>query len=193
MKKLLTLAIPALLAMTTSGWACDEYKTMSQDELKQYRDVLSDANADPIDRFFAYQGLACSDQPVMRAYATRAGLASARDPILRQQIAFDALMALPRIDLELAPNGANEKVQRFLKENGTVFSYEVRYRSRQQGCIEFYSRNACQEGRSLTLKGETMLFNVGDLVGTLTLTDAGEYIGAVRFKGNPIPARIRVY
>ena len=101
-KSLLAGLAGLVLFAATPVLACETYKALSATELKEFRDKLAEQDADPIDRLFAYQELACSDQPVMRAYAIRAGMENAKDPILRQQIAFDALMALPRVDIELS-------------------------------------------------------------------------------------------
>lgn len=190
----LCLVIAAIvLSAIAPATACEEYKPLSASELKEFRDKLAEKDADPIDRLFAYQELACSDQPVMRSYAIRAGLENAKDPILRQQIAFDALMAMPRIDIELSKDGADDRARQFIANKGSVISNDVRYRNPKLGCIELNIRQSCDEGTSITIKGDTMLYNAFGLVGTLSLTETGEFVGTVRYNGSPMPARIRFY
>jgi hypothetical protein len=173
--------------------ACETYKALSATELKEFRNKLTEKGADPIDRLFAYQELACSDQPVMRAYAIRAGMENARDPILRQQIAFDALMAMPRVDVELSGNDLGKNAKRYIEGEGNVISSAVRYRDLKKGCLSFYSSDSCQEGSAMTIKGDTLLVSGSNLVGTLALTETGEFIGTVRYRGDPITARVRIY
>ncbi|WP_349360188.1 hypothetical protein [Stappia sp.] len=173
--------------------ACDATTQLTPGEMKEYRDRLEQADADPIDRLVAYRRLACSDDPILRSYAIRVGLKSARDPLLRQQIAFDALMAMPRIDLELSDQGLGRQAREFVKRHGTLVVYNVAYRNREAGCISLYYNSMCSEGYAVTIKGDKLLYNVVDLVGTLELVETGEFIGAVRYKGEPIAARIKVF
>ena len=192
-KSLLAALAGLTLFAATPVLACETYKALSATELKEFRDKLAEQDADPIDRLFAYQELACSDQPVMRAYAIRAGMENAKDPILRQQIAFDALMALPRVDIELSGESLGKNAKRYVSGEGNVVSNTVRYRDPVKGCLSFHSSDACYEGHAMTLKGDTLLVSVSNLVGTLALTETGEFLGTVRYRGEPITARVRIY
>uniref|UniRef100_UPI003BA97C54 hypothetical protein n=1 Tax=Stappia sp. TaxID=1870903 RepID=UPI003BA97C54 len=192
-KSLLAGLAGLVLFAATPVLACETYKALSATELKEFRDKLAEQDADPIDRLFAYQELACSDQPVMRAYAIRAGMENARDPILRQQIAFDALMALPRVDIELSGENLGKNAKRYVGNEGNVVSNTVRYRDPVKGCLSFNSSDSCSEGSAMTLKGDTLLVSVSNLVGTLALSETGEFLGTVRYRGDPITARVRIY
>ena len=85
----------------SAAWACEEFVDLQQQELKEYRDKLIEQEADPLDRMFAFQQLVCSSNPVMRAYAVREGLKTATDPIVRQQIMFDSIMLMTRLEIQL--------------------------------------------------------------------------------------------
>ncbi len=187
------LAMITAIGMADTATACETFKTIAASEIKEYRDKLGEADADPIDRLFAYQELACSDQPVVRAYAIRIGLETARDPILRQQIAFDALMQMPRIDVQLSSEGVQGEAKKFLSKNGLVLSYNVVFRDTQKGCLSFNWTNGCDANNVINVKGDTILYNIRGAIGTLTLSETGEYIGSLRYEGSAIPAKIKIY
>jgi len=93
-----------MLAMCGIARACDGYQDISTDDLKAYRDKLGQADADPLDKFFAFQQLYCSSNPVIRAYAAKYGLQANSDPIVRQQIMLTLLLDMKHFTVQLTPS-----------------------------------------------------------------------------------------
>lgn len=178
----------------TSGLACAQYKTLAISELKEYRDKLIEEAADPIDRLFAYQQLSCSDQPGVRRYAIDIGMQNATDDIVRHAILLDAVMALPRIDLEIPDNqDADDAHRKFLTEKGNVLSFVVRYRDKKAGCLSFFSETECSTGRMATLLGRSLSISNDDIHATLTLTTSGEMTGFLRRHNLVLPTKMKLF
>ncbi|HEY9057881.1 MAG TPA: hypothetical protein VIN77_12085 [Aurantimonas sp.] len=186
----------AMLLFPATAFACEEYKSHSTAELKEYRDKLAEAEADPLDRLFAFEELACSDRPTVRAYAIRVGLSAAKDDLVRQQIMFEAMMQKERLDIELAGEGSlSKEAKEFIRTRAGLWSERAEYRSRESGCISLNSNSACRRSQSIYLKGDKAELNYNDLVGSFELTSSGELVGFIRPGRNypRIPAVIKLF
>ena len=82
----IALAALAIVLGTAAAISCEEFKTLSADEMKEYRDKLSEQGADPLDQLFAFEELSCSDSPTIRAYAMKTGLQTATDPLVLERL-----------------------------------------------------------------------------------------------------------
>lgn len=173
----------ALAILTGPAVACEEYKTLAQADIKEFRDKLTDPNADPIDRLFAFQELACSDSPVMRDYAIRTGLANASDELVRNQIALEALLQKQRIEIEIIPKGAERKAQEYFKERyNNMIMIEVADTYPEDGCVVF-RRNDSDSCTWMYLKldgPDAILAHDRSFSGKFELVATGELVGFVR-------------
>lgn len=167
----------------SAAWACEEFVDLQQQELKEYRDKLIEQEADPLDRMFAFQQLVCSSNPVMRAYAVREGLKTATDPIVRQQIMFDSMMLMTRLEIQLtAGPDATQGDKNFIKEQSGVWVLPVAFLSREDGCLSFYTRDRCTIDHAVFIKGDKVQFAYGRAVGEFYLSDTNELLGYVRVR-----------
>jgi hypothetical protein len=177
--------------------ACEEYSALPDRETKEYRDKLLETTADPLDRLFAFQKLVCSNNPVIRTYAVREGLKSVSDPLVREQIMFDAMFEKTRVDIELTPGSdASAKDKEFSKDASGLISYTVVFKSPQEGCLSIYSTNECNKGGSIFVKGDKLELNYANMVGEFRLSEANELVGFIRPAPNGygrIPAVIRLF
>ncbi|MEZ5812319.1 MAG: hypothetical protein R3D45_12980 [Rhizobiaceae bacterium] len=191
----------AALLVAAFSWqpadACEEYRSLSTAEMKEFRDKLVETDADPLDRMFAFEELNCSDNPTIRAYAVREGLKNATDPLVRHQIMFEALMQKTRIDVELSKAGKLKGGdKRFYDKNDGVYSREVSFRDRASGCIGI-SFNRCASNASLIISGDTVEYTHGAMIGVFKLTEQNELVGFLRpdnrSEYSKIPAIIRLF
>lgn len=172
-------------------FACDKYESHTRGELKELRNALQDAATDPFDRLFAYQKLACSDQPIMRTFAVNTIVGKIKDPLVKQQVAFDILFAKRRIDVEIIddPNGSYKR-----RYNGRA-ELDVKFRHKQSGCIGFTFDNECS-GTRVYINGPTLDFRgvpSRGASGILILTDVGDaYVGKIELKNNSGEIEVRV-
>lgn len=195
--KRMTACLLALLGSGGGALACEEFVDLAAQELKEYRDKLVEQEADPLDRMFAFQQLACSSSPVMRAYAVREGLRTATDPIVRQQIMFDSLMQKTRLDIELT---ADSKVtagdKNFIKEQSGVWVLQVPFQSSQEGCLSLHYGDRCEKQYSAFVRGDKLELTYNYTVGEFYLSDTNELVGYVRIRDNAnfgrIPAVIKL-
>jgi len=177
--------------------ACENFKSISTGELKEYRDKLKEIDADPLDRLFAFEELICSNKPSIRALAVREGLRSSRDDLVRNQVMFEALMQKSRIDIELSDSGnLTSKDKDFIRKYSGIFTRNVELRDREAGCISF-NRRGCDFQKSLIVQGNTVDFNFLRIVGQFKLTGQNELVGFLRADDNGkysrIPAVIKLF
>ncbi len=196
-RSLFAITVCALFMSAGSAYGCEEFRSLSGEELKEYRDILSQNDADPFDRIAAFQHLACSDNPNIRSYAIREGLKTSNDPLVRHQILLESLMQKTRINIELSL-GRNMKDgdKRFFETHAGIYSKNFGFKDRVLGCISF-ERRGCDPGESLQIKGGTVELNRGGTIGIFKLTDANELVGFLRPQSHPsyskIPAIIRLH
>lgn len=193
----IAMALLLWLLPWQSANACEEFRSLSAAEMKEFRDKLAEADADPLDRMFAFEELNCSDKPAIRAYAVREGLKNATDPLVRHQIMFEALMQKTRIDVELSKAGKLKGGdKRFYDRNAGVYSREVSFRDRASGCIGI-SFNRCDSSASLIISGDKVEYTHGAMIGVFKLTEQNELVGFLRPDNRPeyskIPAIIRLF
>jgi hypothetical protein len=145
----------------TAQAACEEYKNLSDQETKEYRDKLLDTSADSLDRLFAFQKLVCSSIPTIRAYAIREGLKSVSDPLVREQIMFDAMFQKNRVDIELFPNSdSSENDKGYSKEHSGLLSFVIASFLPKDGCISLYGKRASRNIRYILKVTKSNCFTI---------------------------------
>lgn len=176
--------------------ACQGYNDLGDTETKEYRDKLIEENADPLDRLFAFEKLVCSNKPTIRSYAIREGLKAARDPLVRHQVMFEALMQKVRIDVELSDKGnLTEEEREFVRDIDGIYSRDVRFRDRSAGCISFYSPTNCDPSRGIVIQGDKVTYSYGTMTGLFELTEYDELVGYIKpdDDSRKIPAVIKLF
>lgn len=169
------------LSIAVNGFACEEFKKISLEDAKEYRAVIGNAGADPLDRMFAVEQLVCSDNPNLRAWAIEHGLKNSSDPLVRNQVMLIAMMQKQRIDINLDAKGnLTAADKQFVKKNSGVLSLVVQYRSNKDGCISFAHRDRCVTKQSLYIKGDKVEFNLNHMIGEFRLSSANELVGYLR-------------
>ena len=199
MRVLITLFIVAsVFIFQSEANACEEYKSLSTEELKEYRDMLEKSDADSLDRMFAFEQLVCSDNPNLRAYALEIGLKKTADPLIRNQVMLKAMMLKKRIDVELnLTKELTRKDKEFIANNAGIFSRIVSYRSEKEGCLSVSSKKQCAPANSVFIKGDKVEYNYGLIFGEFRLSQAGELVGFLRVRESRqysrIPAVIKLF
>lgn len=184
------IAFAMLVLGTPAAMACDDYVEISAADTKAYRDVLADTAADPLDRYFAFEQLACSSSAPIRAYATQMALQGNTDTILRSQVLLHILTSKQRIIVELSPSRQSTPAdQEALKKSGGQLSLIPKFVSVEQGCVSFTSD--CDPKRAMLIIGERVELGFdaansnlqtggNSAFGEFELTDANELVGNVR-------------
>ncbi len=194
--------ISAILCLSISFqqtvFSCEKYESFTLDEQKSFREMLNKSNADPLDRLFAFNRLACSDDPNIRSYAVREGLKNSSDELVRNQVMLTAFMQMKRVDIELGEStDATKDDQSFIKKNSGIFSKNVQYRSKTDGCISLYRADKCLSSSSLFIKGDKIEYNYKSIFGEFRLTSNNEMLGFLRVantkKYSRIPAVIKLF
>ncbi len=192
------LALFSLLGGLLSAQACESYKSLATSEMKEFRDKLSEAEADPLDRLFAFEELSCSDNPTVRAYAVREGLKTAKDQLVREQIVLTALMQKTRLDIELVASGnVTDEDRKFIKKHAGLWSLPINFRSQKDGCVSAYHDSRCDARYSLFLRGDKAEFTYDRVVGEFQLSEDNALVGFVRVDARDtfgrIPAVINLF
>lgn len=199
MRVVSALILVAGITVFQSGviFACEKLTPYSTEELKEYLEILGKSDADPLDRMFAVEKLACSDNPNLRNYAMKAGLKNSVDPLVRNQVMLKAMMQKKRIDVEL---NSNEQLtnhdKKFISTNAGIYSKIVAYRSEKEGCVSLYDKK-CIPTRSLFIIGDKVEYNYNSVFGEFRLSKTGELVGFLRAENNSnysrIPAVIKLF
>lgn len=194
--KLIALTV-ILLSGTGAVVACEQYSNFTIDEIKEFRAVLSKDDADPLDRLFAFEQMACSDRPNIRSYAIKQGLNTIQDPLVRNEVMFRAMMQKTRIDVEMGNSRELTKEDKqFIAETGGVYSKLVTGRVEETGCIGMYG-NKCDSRYSLFIIGDKVEFNYSPITGVFRLSGSGELVGTLRAADKAtytrIPAVIKLF
>ncbi|MEW8628083.1 MAG: hypothetical protein AB2551_20210 [Candidatus Thiodiazotropha sp.] len=187
-----------LISFQQTAFSCEKYESFTLDEQKSFREMLNKSNADPLDRLFAFNQLACSDDPNIRSYAIREGLKNSSDELVRNQVMLTAFMQMKRVDIELGESdGATKDDQSFIKKNSGIFSKNVQYKSKTDGCISLYRTDKCLSNSSLFIKGDKVEYNYKSIFGEFRLTSNNEMLGFLRVantrKYSRIPAVIKLF
>lgn len=177
--------------------ACNGFSEYSITELKEFREMLSKPDADPLDRLFAFEQMACSDRPSIRSYALKVGLNTITDPLVRNEIMLKALMQKKRIDVELGSSkNQTDDDKKFIAEHAGVYSRNVTFQSEPDGCVSLYG-GSCDVAYSLFIMGDKVELNYSQVLGQFRLSSSGELVGTLRAgqgaKFTQIPAVIKLY
>jgi len=198
--RLWLIVLVAIGLGAANALACDEYVSVSQQDLKADRDKLADKGADPLDRLFAFRQLACSGDPTIRAYSVQAALESSNDPVLRNAVLLEAMLSKSRVDVEFkAGKDATAGDKDALHDLGGLVSLPVYYHSSEQGCISFQDSDQCQPRYSAFVKGDKVEFGYGNhsLIGEFQLTESNELVGYLHIDSGQasgkMPAVIKLF
>jgi len=180
-----------LFFISLSGYAsaCEQYNSIPMEELKEYRDKLIEAGADPFDRLFAFEKLVCSDKPTIRSFAIEAGMKSASDDIIRHEILLQAILQRKQIVVELISTNANKNQKKYIDRMGGALLVTVRGKFPEEGCVSWTNEDKC-EGWFLHISGGKATLNGNGYDGFFELSETGQLLGYVRYSGVRIPAKI---
>jgi hypothetical protein len=201
---MIRIAVLGLIASLFMGvgaaQACDGYVSIATEDMKAYRDKLSEAGADPLDQLYAFQQLVCSDNPTIRAYAIRTGLTVGTDPLLRAQVLLDAMLAKHTIEIEVvAGKQSTADDKDWLKTFGGIVLFEVRGVSAVEGCVDVVYQDECTNKSALFVTGTKVQFYVASfrMSGQFELSESNELVGTIQIDRNGthglIPAVIKLF
>ncbi len=186
-----------VLTFSSLTYACETFENLSNEDVKLFRDKLIEPNADSLDKLFAFEKLACSNNPTIRALAVREGLSKSSDELVRHQILLEAMMQKNRIDIELA-DGRNltPNDKKFINSHAGIYSRKVEGRDRSFGCLALH-RQGCRSDDAVFIKGDLVEFNRGRITGVFRLSTQNELVGYLKPQANnrysKIPAVIKLF
>ena len=195
----LMMFFAALLSLQAiPAHACETRIQHSIEEIKELRDMLQKTEADPLDRLFAFEELACSERSTVRNYAIKEGLENLSDPLVRNEIMLRAMLQKTRVDVVLGNTKTLTKEDKqFISENGGVYSRQIAFRSVESGCMSLWSNKSCDITYSLFIRGDQVELNYKDVSGDFRLSDFGELVGTLRAENSAkytrIPAVIKLF
>ena len=198
--KMIKTVLPMIgLLLLQSGvtYSCETYEQYTIDEIKEFRDMLGKQDADPLDRLFAFEKMACADRPTVRSYAAKEGLKTIKDPLVRNEIMLRALMQKTRVDVELGTgNKLTVDDKKFIAEHGGIYTHQVTGSSNKDGCISFYTKE-CTTSYGLFVSGDKVELNYKNVFGEFRLSSSGELVGTLRAQNSAkytrIPAVIKLF
>ncbi len=168
------------ISLCAPSSACEEYKGLSKEEMKDYRDKLAEEGADELDKMFSFRELVCSDSPTMRAYAIEYGLKSTKDAVLRSEMLLEAMFQKKRIDINLTKsNNLNANDKYFFESKGGVVTYIIGNKFKSEGCINIQNTGdeSCSSYGSFVVSGNKVSLTDGDYIGEFELSKANDLIG----------------
>lgn len=191
MKIKVFLVVIFFILLSEQSFACENFQSIPSEAVKEYRDVLLYNKSDPFDQLFAFEKLSCSDNPNIRSYAIKSGINHSADPLVRNQVLLIAMMQKTRVDVEMGNKASLSNVgKKFFSDNSGIYSVNVRYKSQKDGCLSFSNRKQCESGQSVYVKGDKVEFNYQHADGQFQLSDQGELIGFLIYRGFKETARI---
>ena len=195
----LMIFIAALLSLQTMPvHACETRIQHSIEEIKELRDMLQKAEADPLDRLFAFEELACSERPTVRNYAIKEGLENLADPLVRNEIMLRAMLQKTRVDVVLGNSRTlTTDDKKFINEHGGVYSRQIAFRSTESGCLSLHNGKSCHTANSIFIRGDQVELNYSHVSGEFRLSETGELVGTIRAQNSAkftrIPAVIKLF
>lgn len=187
--RILFLTAILLPFLPATSIACEDFVDLTVAEMKEYRDKLKEADADPFDRLFAFEQLSCSSDPTVRNIAIKLGLQNSKDSLVRNKIVLEATMQLKRLDIQLKKPQKNNSLY---ENSGGVLSNEIRYRNASEGCLGWASRDSC-EGYYFSVSGDKAILQGNGYDGAFEFTEANQFIGYVRYNRERLDATIDLF
>ncbi len=195
----LMMFVAALLSLQTMPvHACETRIQHSIEEIKELRAMLQKAEADPLDRLFAFEELACSERPTIRNYAIKEGLENLSDPLVRNEIMLRAMLQKTRVDIILGNSRTlTTEDKRFINQNGGVYSKKITFRSTESGCVSLRNTRGCDNSYGLYIRGDQVELNYSQVSGEFRLSESSELVGTIRAQNHAnytrIPAVIKLF
>lgn len=185
----------AIALVIVAGWpalACEgDYEPIPMEDLKEYRAKLVEPEADPFDRLFAFERLACSDRPTIRTYAIEQGMKSSTDEIVRHEILLRSILQRDQFVIELISTGADQEAKRELERYGGLIRKFIVRRLPERGCVQWReTTDECAGYSAQVSGGKVIVTHANQWDGFFELTSTGELVGFIRTERAQIPARI---
>lgn len=192
------VALVGTVGFAEAAASCEEYQALSDADTREFSSKLLDPSADSLDRLFAFQKLVCSSNPVIRAYAVREGFNTVKDPLVREQILFDAMFDKSSIVIEFYKTDAfSKKDKEYISKNSGFISSTVKYRSSTEWCLSLNNGDRCDPNYSVKISGSKVEMKYNAFVADFRLTESNELVGFVLPEAGrgygKIPAIIKLF
>jgi hypothetical protein len=162
----LTLAGPAL--------ACDDLITLDKSQTVDLVNTLRNEEADPLEQFFAFETLMCSDQAGVRDLTLRTAAKSGNETI-QSQVVLMAVMEMENIPVRLLEEEGLTKEQYERIKQRPIENMSVSFRDPSKGCLSFVNTKDCARDNVLTVQGKRVFmrtrFNGQGVDGDFELKD----------------------
>ena len=193
------IASGLIFALCSFGMAhaCEETVTLDRAQTIDLLNEVRSPDTDPLLQLFAFETLACSDQPGVRDLVLRTA-ANSPNATIRSQVLLRALFEQEAIVVHLLEVEGLSKVQYDrIKANPTLTLSPV-YRDLSRGCMSFHRDYECSESSIADVQGEQLSIRVRwngfDMDGYFRMQE-GALLGTLSFPKDNLsyPARIDLF
>lgn len=189
------LAAGALTCVAAAASACDGFVALDRAQTTDLINTLRDAEADPLDQYFAFETLMCSDQPGVRDLSLRTA-ARSDNATVQGQVLLRALMEMEVIPVRLqeVEGLTKDQYERIKAQPSEMLG--VTFRDLSQACMSFHRDNHCPPYSNLHVSGTRTTININwngySFKGSFAL-EGDKLVGDVTFKDATYPAEIPLF
>lgn len=179
----------------SSAFACDEFVTLDRAQTTDLINTLRSAEADPLDQYFAFETLMCSDQPGVRDLSLRTA-AKSNNETVKGQVLLRALMELEVVPIRLLEVEGLSKDQYARIKARPSEMLGVTFRDLAQACMSFHRNDHCPPNSNLNVSGTRTTINIdwnGYVVRGSFALEGDKLLGDVTFKDATYPAEIPLF
>lgn len=189
----LAYALGLLTVLSAPALACDGFKPVDADSGNRLMSILESSTAKPLDQIYAFETLACAEQPILRRFAMDEGLRS-KNRLLRAQALIELVLQRDGLKVELSDSrDLPEALRNWIKGQGGTIVYRLTKPNRQHACVSLENSGDCEKPTSWQLRvdGERVRLNGNAISGDFALTEERTLRGTVKYSSYPpITAKI---
>lgn len=195
--KFLAFVFSALVMLPLTAQACEDFVSLDRGQVVDLMNTIRDPQKDPLDQFFAFETLMCSNQSGVRDLARRTAMKST-DPTLRGQVLLMAIMEMENIPVRLLEVDGLSKEQYERIKQRPIENFAVKYRDPANACLSVIRDKSCDPASLVSVNGTRLTirtrYNGYDIDGDFSLDD-GALKGILTFAklNQTYPARIDLF
>lgn len=170
----------AFLCLVVPAQACEEFKKVERDDAQKSVELLEKEQGSSINKIYAFDTLACSDDPALRRLAKEAGLAS-KNPLLKSKAFLATIYDRKGLSLILLDDKLGEHEKDWVKRNGGMIIIDFYKRDYSKGCINLSSNfTGCPSDRSVHIEGLKIMVGFSLIRAELSLVDGNTLRGFLK-------------
>lgn len=177
--------------------ACGDLVAIDRAQITDLMTVVRDQDADPLDQFFAFETLMCSDQSGIRDLTLRTGLKSP-NPTIQAQVVLRAMLEKESVFIHLLEVDGLSKEQYERITARPSETLPIQFKDPGAACFSFHDNRGCNTASLMSVNGTLVTirtrWNSYDLDGNFSLND-GKLTGQLTFAREKLtyPAEINLF